>query len=112
MNPKALAASLVSLVEDSAPSRLEFVDVPALREEWSALKPELIALGAFDDSDAVRRAAKKLRDAGNALFDLLAGTERELKFSEGEDLVRDHPRLHAAAADAAQELLDAVASRL
>ena len=71
INSKALAAALVSLVEDAAPSRLGFAD-PDRLEYWSAAKPKLVELGAFDERDEVRQAANTLRDAGNALFDLQA----------------------------------------
>ncbi|SRR5581483_6568548 len=110
MNPKTLAASLASLIEDSDPSRLEFSDSPALLEDWVTLRPQLIELAAFDESDKVREAAQKLRDAGNALFDLLPEPDRPLKLSDQEDLLRDYPRLHRAATDAAQKLLDAIAA--
>jgi hypothetical protein len=108
---KALAASLVSLVEDSAPSRLQFIeDAGELIESWVNMKPQLVALGAFDNADDVRQAANDLRDAGNELFDLLATTQGELKVSETEDLLTDFPKLHERATDAAQKLLDVVAA--
>jgi hypothetical protein len=109
INSKALAAALVSLVEDAAPSRLGFAD-PDRLEYWSAAKPKLVELGAFDEREEVRQAANTLRDAGNALFDLQARSRGELKVSEQEDFLRDYPPLHAAAEDAANQLLKAVAA--
>lgn len=100
MDRQALAASLVSLVEDSAPSRLQFADVPVLLKTWTALKPELIALSAYDDLTDVREAANDLREAGNALFDLVA--------KEHTHSGLEKKSLHDKATNAAQRLLVAV----